>query len=456
MYQVVIKIYNPKSSLTCLTNLLYFVCHFVRNRPAMAKSSKFVKPLTVAKKKQTKRGAYRVDRNLYVQFSPTGGKSWLFRYMRDGKALNMGLGAYDMLNLEDAQLKAIEYRKLIKDGKDPKVERRLQLEKNKLSESRSMTFRQCADAYITSKKPEWRNEKHVSQWENTLRDYAYPLMGDLVVSDIDTDLVVKCLKDIWTTKTETATRVRGRIECVLDWAKTCKYRDGENPARWRGHLKNILPSPSKVAAVVHHPALGFDQIYDFIKSLRLLDGISPLALEFAILTAARTNEVIGATWDEIDIDKAIWTIPATRMKAGKEHRVCLSKRALEIVESIREQSTGIYLFPGNRDAKPLSNMALLMTLRRMNRTDLTAHGFRSTFKEWATEISVHDRDAIEIALAHTVGNEAELAYRRGDMLLKRRKLMEDWAIFCNTPPASGEVISITANKRVRRGRLKAQ
>ncbi|MER2537777.1 MAG: integrase arm-type DNA-binding domain-containing protein [Azonexus sp.] len=406
----------------------------------MARSIEILTALFVTKVK--KPGLYCDGGSLYLQVSPTGSKSWLFRFMFDRKADNMGLGPVHTVGLADARLKALECRKLLHEGKNPKAERDAAIAASKLANARVMTFRQCAEAYIKTHRHAWKSEKHASQWENTLRDYAYPVIGDLQVSAIDTDLVIKCLAGIWIEKTETATRVRGRIESILDWATTSKYRTGENPARWRGHLKNLLAAPSKVAPVIHHPALPYDQVADFMKSLKAIDGVSSLALEFAILTAARTNEVIGATWEEIDTDKALWIIPANRMKAGREHRVHLSTRALEILTVAHEQKQSNYVFPGKRESKPLSNMALLMTLRRMKRTDLTAHGFRSTFRDWASEVSMYPQEVAEMALAHTVADKVEAAYRRGDLLQKRRQLMEDWARYCETPPINGNVIPI--------------
>jgi len=406
----------------------------------MARTIEILTPLAITK--ASKPGLYCDGGGLNLQVGPTGGKSWLFRYMRDGKPANMGLGPLHTVGLAEARQKACECRKLLLEGKDPKAERDASIASSKLAEARMMTFRQCAEAYIESHRHAWKSEKHASQWENTLRDYVYPVIGELPVKAIDTDLVMKCLADIWIAKTETATRVRGRIESILDWASACKYREGENPARWRGHLKNLLAAPSKVAPVIHHPALPYDQIAEFMKSLRAMGGTSSLALEYTILTAARTSEVLEATWDEIDIDKALWIVPAKRMKMGKEHRVHLSKRAIEILRSLQEQRQGRYIFPGQRESKPLSNMALLMTLRRMKRSDLTAHGFRSTFKDWATEISMYQGEVVEMALAHTVGDKVEAAYRRGDLLQKRRQLMEDWSRYCETLPTNGDVIPI--------------
>lgn len=406
----------------------------------MARSIDRLSAMFVAKTKEP--GLHGDGGGLYLQVSPTGAKSWLFRFMISSKPDKMGLGPLKTVSLSDAREKALDCRKLLLEGKNPRLERDAAKAASKLAISRSMTFRQCARAYIESHKHSWKSEKHTSQWENTLRDYAHPVIGDIQVDLIDTDLVVQCLDSIWTTKTETANRVRGRIESILDWAKTKKYRLGENPARWRGHLENLLAAPAKVAPVVHFSALPFDQMADFMKSLRAIEGVSARALEFAILTAARTSEVLEATWDEVDLGKALWTIPANRMKAGREHRVHLSARALEILKLLKEQKTNNFIFPGKRESKPLSNMALLMTLRRMKRPDLTAHGFRSTFKDWASELTSYASEVTEMALAHKVADKVEAAYRRGDLLQKRMQMMEDWSRYCDMPIGSGEVISI--------------
>ncbi|MDY0242017.1 MAG: site-specific integrase [Rhodospirillaceae bacterium] len=260
-----------------------------------------------------------------------------------------------------------------------------------------------------------------------MKAYVYPAIGDLAVNTVDTTLVMKIVEPIWTTKTETASRVRGRIETILDWATVRKYREGENPARWKGHLDHLLPAKSKVQKENHHAALPYEEIGSFMTELRQQDGISARALEFSILTVARTGEVINATWNEIDFDKRLWTIPAERMKAGREHRVPLSEPAMAVLRQIAPLQSGPYVFPGERPGRPLSNMALLMVLRRMKRTDLTAHGFRSTFRDWAAERTDFPSEVAEMALAHTVSDKVEAAYRRGDLFKKRIGLMEAWA-----------------------------
>lgn len=412
----------------------------------MARKIERLTPLFVSKKKEP--GVYCDGGGLNLQIGPSGGKSWLFRYMLNGKAKVMGLGPIKTVSLPDARAKALECRRQLMEGKDPNDERRAIMTAKRIADARRMTFQQCAEAYINAHRHAWKNKKHVSQWENTLRDYAYPTMGRLPVDIIDTDLVVKCLSGIWTEKTETANRVRGRIETVLDWATSSKYRQGENPARWRGHLKNLLAAPTKIAPVTHHPALPYDQIAEFMKALRAMEGVSARALEFLILTASRTTETIKAQWQEINIEKSLWTIPANRMKAKREHRVHLSKRALEIVGEMQSKREGDFVFPGTRESRPLSSMAMLMVLRRMKRNDLTVHGFRSTFRDWASEVSIYPAEVAEMALAHVVPDKTEAAYRRGDLLQKRIDFMEDWAKYCSNSSKDGRVIQIRKTRQV--------
>ena len=307
----------------------------------------------------------------------------------------------------------------------------------KLESAKAITFDACAEAYVEANKSGWRNEKHAAQWTSTLRTYAYPVFGSLPVQSVDTAMVMKVLEPIWTTKTETASRLRGRIECVLDWAKTREYRQGENPARWRGHIENLLPARSKVRKVEHHPALPYAKVKTFVKALHRQEGTAALAFEFLILTAGRTSEVVGARWNEIDVKKAVWTIPANRIKAGREHRVPMSARALEILTKMRpthddkvDDRVVEYVFPGGKAGRPLSNMALLALLKRMQRTEITPHGFRSTFRDWAAEETDYPREVAEMALAHAVGDKVEAAYRRGDLFEKRRALMAEWAAHC--------------------------
>ena len=379
--------------------------------------------------RNTKPGLYSDGGGLYLQITKAGVKSWLFRYMLDGKARGMGLGPLHTISLAEARTKALDCRKQLLDGRDPLDAKESQRASRKLAEAKKKTFMECAEAYIEAHRAGWKNAKHAAQWTSTLETYAEPVFKDIAVSSIDTALVMKALEPIWTTKTETATRVRGRIESVLDWATVRGYRSGENPARWKGHLDHLLPKRSKVQKVEHHPALPYVEAPAFVKLLRDQGGTARLAFEFLILTATRTNETINAQWNEIDMAASIWTIPANRMKAEKEHRVPLSKRAIEILKAMQADSEGDYVFAGQRDGSPMSNMVFLQLLKRMKRKDITAHGFRSTFRDWVGETTHYPREVAEAALAHTVKNKAEAAYARGDLFAKRAKMMQDWADF---------------------------
>ncbi|QND60324.1 tyrosine-type recombinase/integrase [Mesorhizobium huakuii] len=395
---------------------------------------------------KTKPGLYADGMGLYLQVSSGGAKSWIFRYMLAGRPRKMGLGSVNTVTLKLARERAGEARLKLLDADDPIEQRKAERLEKLAASATVLTFKESAEAYIKAHRSGWKNIKHAAQWKATLEAYAYPQFGSFAVSRVDTALVLKALEAIWTTKPETATRVRGRIESILDWATARGYRQGENPARWRGHLDKLLPARSKVAKVKHHAALPYPEIGEFVNTLRPMEGVSPKALEFAILTATRTGEVVGARWSEIDTENALWTIPGDRMKAGKEHRVPLSDRALEILESLPREKGNDSVFIGEKGGKPLSNMALLMTLRRMERADLTAHGFRSTFRDWAAEQTAYPNELLEMALAHTVSDKTEAAYRRGDMMEKRRRLMADWAAFCSTvkSAASGNVTPIKA------------
>jgi integrase len=300
-----------------------------------------------------------------------------------------------------------------------------------------MTFRQCAEAYIKAQATGWKNAKHAAQWPSTLEAYVYPAFGSLPVQTVDVGLVMKAVEPIWTTKPETASRVRGRIESVLDWATARGYRNGENPARWRGHLENLLPKTSKVRRVERHAALPYAELGTFMTELRQQDAVSARAMEFAILTAARTGEVIGARWSEIDFEARLWTVPAERMKAGREHRVPLSGPALSILLPLYEVRTGDRAFP-------ISHAAMLMLLRRMGRGELTVHGFRSTFSDWCAEQTNTPSEVREMALAHAVSDRVEAAYRRGDLFEKRRQVMDVWASYCAEPQSqrAGNIVAI--------------
>jgi integrase len=331
------------------------------------------------------------------------------------------------------------------DGIDPLAIKRAKRQQQKLESAKAVTFQACAAKYIAAHRAGWRNAKHAAQWEATLATYAYPVIGTLPVSAVDTAHVTKILEPILATKPETAARVRGRIEAVLDYARTHRWRDGENPARWRGHLENVLPKRSKVRKIEHHAALPWREIASFMTDLGKQEGVAALALRFAILTAARTGEVIGARWSEIDLHQALWTVPEDRMKAAREHRVQLSDDAMAVlreVAKLRERSDlDSFVFPGGKAGKSLSNMAMLALLRRMERDDLTAHGFRSTFRDWAAETG-QPADIAEAALAHVVGDKTVAAYQRGDLLERRRRLMAAWAAVCGRPPSGNTVAEL--------------
>jgi integrase len=305
-----------------------------------------------------------------------------------------------------------------------------------------LTFKEAAKRYFALHEPEWRNAKHAAQFLNTLRDYAFPILGAMPVAGITTPDVLRAIQPHWATKTETMSRVRGRIEAVLDWARVNGYRTGENPARWQGHLDQALPARSKVARTKHHAALPYAEVGSFVAELRTRTGFAARALEFTILTAVRTGEVIGARWSEIDWQNGVWTIPATRMKGGREHRVPLSPQAVRLLSGLYQEDTDGPIFLGMRKGLSLSNMALAMMLRRMERTDITTHGFRSTFRDWAAEQTNFQNHIVEMALAHAVSDKVEAAYRRGDLFDKRRKLMNAWGTYCDRPRAEGAVVPL--------------
>ena len=376
------------------------------------------------------RGYYADGGGLYLQVSATGAKSWVFRFKKDGRLREMGLGPVHTVSLAEARVKATECRKQRIQSIDPIDARDAGAAASRLAKAKEMSFRQCAVAYIEAHRDGWKNAKHASQWAATLEAYAYPVFGDIPVQLIDIGLVMRALDPIWSIKTETASRLRGRIESVLDWATVRGFREGDNPALWKGRIDKLLPQRSKVRAVKHHSALPYGAIAEFMNSLRMQPGLSALALQFMILTAGRTGEIIGAKWDEIDLNAGLWTVPASRMKANREHRVPLSRAALAILRPLAESRSGSFVFPGAKKGKPLSNMAMLKVLERMSREDLTVHGFRSTFRDWAAEQSTYPREVAEHALAHSLPDKVEAAYRRGDLFEKRRLMMEDWENFC--------------------------
>ena len=397
---------------------------------------------------------------LYLRIRPGAAGVWLFRFKIGGRGKtprDMGLGSLESVSLAEARVKAAEKRSLLLSGINPIDARKQTRLTAALDASKAITFKECAEAYIESHREGWRNDKHAAQWGATLGAYAFPKIGKLPVRDVDAGAVLKVLEQkcddlpakptLWSGKTETASRVRGRIEAILDWAKVRQYRTGENPARWRGNLEHSLPKRAKVQKVKHHAALPYGEIGAFMGDLRGQVGVAARALEFVILTATRTSETIGAQWDEIDLDKGLWVIPADRIKAGKEHRVPLSAPALAIVKQQAKTKEGVFVFPGGKRGKPLSTNALLALLKRMERGDLTAHGFRSTFRDWAAEQTNYARDVAEMALAHTIGDKVEAAYRRGDLFEKRQHMMEDWAQYCGTVKGIGQIVDINRGKR---------
>lgn len=391
--------------------------------------------------REKKPGYYADGGGLYLQVTAAGSKSWLFRFTLSGRAREMGLGALHTVGLADARLKAADCRKLLHEGHDP-IEKRNQARSDaQLAAAKAITFEGCADAYIAAHCAGWKSVKHADQWKNTLATYAYPVFGNLSVASIDTALVMKSLEAIWTSKTETASRLRGRIESVLDWATVRGYRQGENPARWKGHLDKLLPARNKVMKVEHHLALPYAEIGDFMTSLRAQDGMGARALEFAILTAARSGEVRGATWAEIDLDAALWIVPPERMKAKKEHRVPLSPAAIRLLKQLPRMDSDL-VFPSVKSGKAISDMTMAAALKRMG-VKAVPHGFRSTFRDWAAEQTNYPRDVAEMALAHTIGDKVEAAYRRGDLFEKRRRMMADWAKYCSVRSIKpGEVVPI--------------
>ncbi len=382
---------------------------------------------------------------LRLQVTPSGSRSWILRTTAGGKRIEKGLGGYPDVTLARAREKAREARDMIERGVNPIEAAKLAKSALAAAVASAWTFDQCAADYIEAKSEGWTNPKHTAQWKATLETYASPVMGRLLVRDIELPHVLRVLEPIWTTKTETATRVRGRIEAVLNWATTKGYRSGLNPARWRGHLENLLAKPGAVAKVEHHAALPAGAMGAFMVRLRAAEGMGARALEFAILTAARSGEVRGATWDEIDLDGAVWTVPAERMKAGEEHSVPLSRQAVALLRSLPRIRGAALVFQAPKGGE-LSDMTLSAVLRRME-VPAVPHGFRSTFRDWCSEHTNYPRDAAEMALAHAIPNKVEAAYRRGDLFNKRIKMMQDWANFCGRVQTDATVTPIATRKK---------
>lgn len=395
----------------------------------MPRKARELGPLAVSR--LTQPGLHMVGgvAGLALQVLPSGGRTWILRATIGNRRREMGLGGFPDVTLARAKEAAREARDCIRRGIDPieagKEARRALREK----QPAAMTFRSAADAYIASHGASWKNVKHRTQWTATLEMYAYPVLGDLDVSRIELPHIMQVLEPIWTTKTETAKRLRGRLEMILDWATASEFRTGPNPARWRGHLDKLLAKPSKVRRIVHHRALAVGDMPAFMRRLRSSGGAGARGLEFAILTAARSGEVRGATWSEIDLRQRLWTIGAARMKAGREHRVPLSDAAVKVLEALPRGGANEPVFVAALGGR-LSDMTLAAVLRRM-KVDAVPHGFRSTFRDWAAERTHYPNEVAEMALAHAVGSKVEAAYRRGDLFEKRIGMMRDWAVFCD-------------------------
>lgn len=418
--------------------------------------------LTAFRIKNEKTAGMHADGNgLYLRVQKSGAKSWIYRYQINSKRREMGLGTLSERPPVEAREEAAKLSAMVRSGVDPIDARQREKEEKAAAAIKAtadaITFGQVAQDYIAAHRAGWRNAKHAEQWASTLDKYAAPLIGDKPVVDVSTEDVLRILQPIWSTKTETATRVRSRVELVLSYAKALKLRQGENPAAWRGHLDALLPKPTKLKNIRHHPALPYARMPEFMRALRKITGGGARALELAILTAARSGEVRGACWAEIDKKAKVWTVPAGRMKAGKEHRIPLSAAALLLLEELPTFEGVAFLFPGERDKKPLSDMSLSAVTRRMNEGDtpkwiepqtgrqVVPHGFRSTFRDWAGETTSHPREVVEHALAHQIPDKAEAAYARGTLFDKRKKLMEDWATWCE-PKKAGKVVPFKKGK----------
>jgi len=410
-------------------------------------------PLRV--EREAKPGRYCDGGGLYLEVKPSGTKNWLFRYQNDKTAKKIGLGPFSGTNsLATARKKAAALRGLLENGTDPQRDRERERERQRVEAARAISFQKCAETYISTHEGTWKNDKHRQQWRNTLVTYVYPIIGSLPVGAVDAPLVLRVMHQtvppilkrngsvakvgglLWNARPDTARRVRGRIELVLDWAKAHGYRDGENPARWRGNLSHALPRRGK-RAVQHHPALPFEQIPAFMAKLRAQEGISALALEFLIYNAPRTMETLAAKWPEINQTDALWTIPEERMKAGLEHRIPLPAQALSVLERAKKlKRPGDYIFPGRKPQRPLSISAMLELVKPMGFNDnkgrrITVHGFRSTFRDWVAECTTFPSEVADMALAHVIGDDVEAAYRRGELLQKRRVLMAAWENYCD-------------------------
>jgi integrase len=385
----------------------------------------------------TEPGRYRDADGLYLQVREHGRRSWLFRYMLHGRARSMGLGPYPDVSLVDARAGAAEARRLLREGRDPIAERAALAAAASAAFGRELTFADVAERYIAAQEAGWTSLRHRQIWRASIANDVLPVIGTLPIGMIDTDQVLRVLEPIWRRKPDTAVRVRGRIEAILSYAIARGWREGPNPALWRGHLRLMLPSKAKLQMVEHFAALDWREAPAFMVKLRGLDSISARALEFLILTAARSEEVRGAIWTEIDLERAVWTVPASRMKGSREHRVPLSGAALAVLEALTPLRAPSWLiFPGQSLRRAMGVNTLLRALHRVGCREFTVHGMRSTFRDWASEATSFSNHVVEQALAHSVGNAVERAYRRGDLFTKRQALMDDWAAYLARPPAA--------------------
>jgi integrase len=403
-------------------------------------------------KDNLKPGLYGDGGGLYLQVSDFKTKAWVFRYMMAGRARKMGLGDFELVALKDARKKRDAAYALVVDGVDPIDTRKARKAEQAAEQAKALTFKECAEGYIAAHKSGWKSDKHAGQWQATLETYAYPVIGNLPVQMVETAHVMKIIEPIWQTKTETANRVRGRIEKILDRAKALKLRKGENPAAWRGHLDQLLPKKSQVAPVENFPALPYSELPAFMAKLRAKEGVSARALEFTILTVARTGDTIGATRREINKTEKLWTVPAARVKGKKgarkrDHVVPLTKQALAALDAVPREAD--FVFPGGKEGAGLSNAAMSELLKGMGYSPeyATVHGFRSTFKDWCGDLTAYPNEMSEMAMAHTVDDKVEAAYRRSDMREKRRRMMADWAAYCDGRAIGGiNVVKIGARK----------
>jgi len=400
---------------------------------------KAAKPLTALSIRRAKPGYVADGNGLYLQVTDSGARSWIYRYSLHGRRREMGLGAFPTISIATARNLAAGARSLVLAGDDPIEARGAERARKRLEGARSITFTQAAEQFLQSHEGTWKNSKHRQQWRNTLATYADPVIGSLPVADVHTEEVIRLLDPIWKAKADTASRVRARVERVLDWAKVRGYRSGENPARWRGHLDKLFPARRKVRKVKHHAAVPIDDMSSVYARLSQSAGMAVMALRFAILTGARAGEVTGANWAELDLDTAMWSIPASRMKAQREHRVPLSREAVGILREVKKVRANELVFPGYRAGTKMSVSSLLTALKAAGGGAATVHGFRSTLRDWAAERTTIPREVAEMALAHTIGDKVEAAYRRGELMAKRSAMMQQWATFVRTIPTENVV-----------------